>query len=334
MDNFQQSISHHHHDASGKKCDICGKVIFGEHKNRKRCSQECNKKAKKTLNARYYQDNSEAINFKARARYKKNIEYYKERDKKRREKKRGENNSVKDKKTQKSNSFVTTIKENNHFTGSSVLNFEHAKTNDLPNERLVAKHKRKKYVMDENSRERVNRRKREKYHSDHFYSLKNRIRSLVNKKLRDLDFAKSHTTEKYLGCDIQSLMTYLESNFKDGMSWENRDKWHIDHIVPISRAKNEDDFILLSHYSNLQPIWSEENIRKSNKLGFYNVTGKLVKKYGERGSFQQYRYEKVVDFNCNMCRKDKKAKLIAVYEDDWSKIICNGCYGRNLSIKY
>ena len=32
----------------------------------------------------------------------------------------------------------------------------------------------------------------------------------------------------------------MESNFKDGMNWNNRSEWHIDHIVPISRAKNQE----------------------------------------------------------------------------------------------
>ena len=30
------------------------------------------------------------------------------------------------------------------------------------------------------------------------------------------------------------------------MTWHNRDKWHIDHIVPISSAQNEEEFKLLS----------------------------------------------------------------------------------------
>jgi hypothetical protein len=50
------------------------------------------------------------------------------------------------------------------------------------------------------------------------------------------------------------------------MTWDNRGQWHIDHIVPLALAKNEQDVIDLSHYSNLRPMWGADNIRKSDTL--------------------------------------------------------------------
>jgi hypothetical protein len=50
------------------------------------------------------------------------------------------------------------------------------------------------------------------------------------------------------------------------MSWDNHGEWHIDHIIPLSSAKNENDVYTLCHYTNLQPLWAEENLRKSNKI--------------------------------------------------------------------
>ena len=54
------------------------------------------------------------------------------------------------------------------------------------------------------------------------------------------------------------------------MSWDNYGLygWHIDHIVPLSNAKTEDDFYKLCHYTNLQPLWSLDNLKKSNKILF------------------------------------------------------------------
>jgi len=81
---------------------------------------------------------------------------------------------------------------------------------------------------------------------------------------------KSNTTEKLLGCTLNEFKLYLESKFKSGMNWENWavNGWHIDHIIPISSfdlSKDEDQKNCF-HYTNLQPLWWYENIKKSNKI--------------------------------------------------------------------
>ena len=81
-----------------------------------------------------------------------------------------------------------------------------------------------------------------------------------------LESKKNTTTEKILGCTINEFKDYIENLFLEGMSWENRDKWHIDHVIPISLAKDKEEIVLLSHYSNLRPMWSVDNIVKSNKI--------------------------------------------------------------------
>jgi hypothetical protein len=75
--------------------------------------------------------------------------------------------------------------------------------------------------------------------------------------------------ETLVGYSISDLMIYLQSQFKDGMSWSNYGQWHIDHIRPIASfyfAEPEDEeFKQCWALSNLQPLWAEENIKKSNK---------------------------------------------------------------------
>jgi hypothetical protein len=68
-----------------------------------------------------------------------------------------------------------------------------------------------------------------------------------------------------LGCTIQEFKLHIEFQFKDGMSWDNRGEWHIDHIMPLSMAKTEDELVRLNHYKNLRPLWAHENLTKSDK---------------------------------------------------------------------
>lgn len=49
------------------------------------------------------------------------------------------------------------------------------------------------------------------------------------------------------------------------MSWDNYGRWHLDHIKPISLAKDEDEVYNLNHYTNFQPLWMLDNLKKSNK---------------------------------------------------------------------
>ena len=43
------------------------------------------------------------------------------------------------------------------------------------------------------------------------------------------------------------------------MTWDNRNLWHIDHIIPLDFAENEEEMLMLNHYSNLQPLCSKIN---------------------------------------------------------------------------
>lgn len=76
---------------------------------------------------------------------------------------------------------------------------------------------------------------------------------------------------KDLGCSIPELKEHLEKQFKPGMTWENwsHEGWHIDHIKALANFDLTDrqQFLEANHYTNLQPLWAKDNIRKSNKDG-------------------------------------------------------------------
>ena len=79
---------------------------------------------------------------------------------------------------------------------------------------------------------------------------------------------KSGSAVRDLGCSISFLKRYLEEQFQSGMTWENYGKWHIDHKYPLSKVDltNREQLLKVCHYTNLQPLWAEENLRKYNKL--------------------------------------------------------------------
>ena len=96
------------------------------------------------------------------------------------------------------------------------------------------------------------------------------IRCLVYMAFKRKRYKKNTKTHKILGCSFDELHSHLEKQFIKGMSWENKHKWHVDHIVPLYKARTYDEVIKLSHYTNLQAIWKKENLVKNKKL--YPVT--------------------------------------------------------------
>jgi hypothetical protein len=101
---------------------------------------------------------------------------------------------------------------------------------------------------------------------DVLFKLKKNMRSRLGLFLKDRNVTKNNKTFHIIGCSPEFLKEYLEQKFTKGMSWENRNEWHIDHITPLSSAKTEEEIYKLCHYTNLQPLWAEDNLKKSNKI--------------------------------------------------------------------
>ena len=79
--------------------------------------------------------------------------------------------------------------------------------------------------------------------------------------------SKSKHTIELLGCSVEELKIHLEKQFVKDMNWQNYGQWHIDHIKPCSSfdLTDPEQQKLCFHYSNLQPLWAKDNIKKSNK---------------------------------------------------------------------
>jgi len=120
-----------------------------------------------------------------------------------------------------------------------------------------------------NNPEKVNEYKKrwanKKYKEDNVYKVKSSLRARVRCFVK---YKKSKPTSEIIGCSWEMLVEHIEKQFQNGMTWENHSKfgWHIDHIIPLSTAKSVDDLHKLNHYTNLQPLWWDENLKKGSKI--------------------------------------------------------------------
>ena len=74
--------------------------------------------------------------------------------------------------------------------------------------------------------------------------------------------------EEIFGCSVLNMQMHLEQGFDKNMNWNNYGEWHVDHIIPCDSfdLTKDGDLKQCFHWSNLQPLWASDNIRKSNKV--------------------------------------------------------------------
>lgn len=106
-----------------------------------------------------------------------------------------------------------------------------------------------------------NRRK-----TDPKFLLKRRLRARLYSALKSKQWSKTNSFVDYIGCSQEELKQHIEKQFTFGMSWDNAGEWHIDHITPLSSAETEEQMYKLCHYTNLQPMWALDNIKKGDKI--------------------------------------------------------------------
>ena len=84
---------------------------------------------------------------------------------------------------------------------------------------------------------------------------------------RGLKRGKSAALE-YLGLPLSEFIAYIESRFQSGMSWDNYGKWHLDHIIPLSKFNldRKEEIVKACNWSNFQPLWAIENFKKNNRV--------------------------------------------------------------------
>jgi len=186
--------------------------------------------------------------------------------------------------------IIRILKENGISVGKSGMKFKGGKSVSDKKYYQKNKEKRLKYFSDwqkENrdylngyhkewrdkniDRHRKNKRTYEKTRkaNDPIYKLINNFRTAIYQVLKENNVQKNGHYFDILKYTPEELINHLEKQFKDGMTWDNYGDWHVDHITPISVHNiveiGDEEFMKCWSLENLQPLWGDENIRKSNK---------------------------------------------------------------------
>jgi hypothetical protein len=117
-----------------------------------------------------------------------------------------------------------------------------------------------------NNRKLLSKKEKERRDSDHLFKTIRYVRNRINQYLKSKNHKKESKSFDLVGCSPEFLMSYIESLFTEGMSWDLMGKYiHIDHIIPLSSGKTIDEVKKLCHYTNLQPLWAKDNLMKGKK---------------------------------------------------------------------
>jgi predicted nucleic acid-binding Zn-ribbon protein len=113
--------------------------------------------------------------------------------------------------------------------------------------------------------------RRKKRTSDPVWTMRTRIMGRMHKALKRCGLLgfKGQTLAPYLGCTYRQATDYIEAQFKPRMTWKNYGTaWHVDHAIPLAAhdLSTEEGRNKAFHYTNLQPMWARDNIRKSDTI--------------------------------------------------------------------
>ena len=134
------------------------------------------------------------------------------------------------------------------------------------------------YRKSEKGKKAINKRMKKRSKEDPFFRIRHALSSRLGQFLKSKGQRKVSSVVKLIGCTKKELINHLEKQFysnpKTGetMTWKNHSLkgWHVDHINPLSAFRKSDlsDIEIQKkamNYKNLQPLWAEENLKKSDK---------------------------------------------------------------------
>ena len=123
--------------------------------------------------------------------------------------------------------------------------------------------KRRKSEYHQKNKEKIAAKRRKRYATDPTFKIRTILHARLNHALNGT--AKAHKTLELLGCTAEHVRFHIESQMTEGMTWENI---HIDHIQPCASfdLASADEQRKCFHYTNLQPLFASDNLRKSDQI--------------------------------------------------------------------
>ena len=212
---------------------------------------------------KYHEENKEEIMKKGREYYHNNKEKRAQYNKKRREENKEHVRNISRKSYYKNIENIKKYREENKEKISEA--------NKKWRENNVETNKAHQKEWRKNNAEKQREYQREYYKIrklvDPTFSLSIKVRSTIKNAFKHKGYKKNGKSAEILGCSFGFFREYIEEQFEEWMSWDNRGLyngeenfgWDVDHIIPISHAESEEDVVRLSHYLNLRPLCSYKN---------------------------------------------------------------------------
>jgi hypothetical protein len=125
---------------------------------------------------------------------------------------------------------------------------------------------RKKYIRRAEFKVKYNASIKKRVLQNPQFAIARRVRARIRMAIKRAGLAKKDKTEELIGCSYSFLRGHVEKQFRDGMTWDDPSSFHIDHIRPICSFDLTDPEQLKAafHWSNVQPLTPEENLRKGH----------------------------------------------------------------------
>jgi hypothetical protein len=117
------------------------------------------------------------------------------------------------------------------------------------------------------NRKSLSEKEKERRMTDDLFRTIRYVRNRINQYLKSKNYKKDSQSFQLVGCSPEFFKSHIEELFTEGMSWSLMgNSIHIDHIIPLSSGKTIDEVKKLCHYTNLQPLWSKDNLKKGKKI--------------------------------------------------------------------